>query len=61
MICASTSQDQVMGFLRDIFSFQKCHYISVEELAQDLLSHLKLRAEAVSQKVSIPSNVNVHI
>lgn len=50
-----------MAFLCDIFSSQKCHFTSVEELAQDLLNHLKLRAEAVSQKVSIPSNVNVHV
>jgi hypothetical protein len=48
-----------MGFLVDIFSFQKCHYTSVEELAVDLLAHLKSRVEAVSQKVSIPSNANV--
>jgi hypothetical protein len=49
-----------MGFLLDIFSFQKCHYTNVEELAEDLLSHLKSRAEAVSQKVSISSGANIH-
>jgi hypothetical protein len=61
MTCAFASQDQVMGFLRDIFSFQKCHYTSVDDLAPDLINHLKLRAEAVSQKVSIPSNINMRI
>jgi hypothetical protein len=53
------SQAQVMGFLVDVFSFQKCHYTNVEELAVDLLTHLKLRVEAVSQKVSVPSNANI--
>ncbi|PSN51935.1 Mitoguardin [Blattella germanica] len=46
--------NQVMGFLMDIFSFQKCRYTSIEELAEDLLKHLKTRAEAIGQKVSIP-------
>jgi hypothetical protein len=50
---------QVTGFLADIFSFQKCHYTSVEELAVDLLSHFKSRIEAVSQKVSIRNSGNV--
>lgn len=50
---------QVMGFVVDIFSFQKCHYTNVEELAVDLLTHLKSRVEAVSQKVSVPSNANI--
>jgi hypothetical protein len=48
-----------MGFLVDIFSFQKCRYTCVEDLAVDVLSHLKSRVEAVSQKVSIPSSANV--
>jgi len=48
-----------MGFLLDIFSFQKCHYTTVDELAQDLLSHLKSRVEAVSHKVSIQCNTNI--
>ncbi|XP_069687516.1 mitoguardin isoform X2 [Periplaneta americana] len=51
-------KDQVMGFLLDIFSFQKCRYTTVEELAQDLLSHLRSRAEAVNQKVSIPTSAS---
>jgi hypothetical protein len=56
--CYFILQDQVMGFLLDIFSFQKCHYTNVDELAQDLLSHLKSRVEAVSQKVSIQRHTN---
>lgn len=48
-----------MGFLLDIFSFHKCHYTNVDELAQDLLRHLKSRVETVSQKVSIQCNTNI--
>jgi hypothetical protein len=52
-------KDQVMGFLLDIFSFQKCHYTTVDALAQDLLNHLRSRVEAVSRKVSIQCNTNI--
>ncbi|KAJ9574967.1 hypothetical protein L9F63_007857, partial [Diploptera punctata] len=48
-------KSQVMGFLVDIFSFQKSHYTTVEELAEDLTKHLKARTEALSHKVSAPS------
>lgn len=59
MTCCFILQDQVMGFLLDIFSFQKCHYTTVDALAQDLLSHLKSRVEAVSHKVSVQCNTNI--
>ncbi|GLH10188.1 Mitoguardin [Gryllus bimaculatus] len=45
-------KDQMMAFLADIFSFQKSRYTSVEELAEDILQHMKNRVEAVSQKMS---------
>lgn len=45
-------KDQMMGFLSDIFSFQKSRYTSVEELAEDILQHMKRRVDAVSQKMS---------
>ncbi|KAF5285732.1 hypothetical protein FQR65_LT02260 [Abscondita terminalis] len=45
-------RDQVMGFLIDIFNFQKCKYTTVEELSNDVLSNIKCRAESICQRLS---------
>lgn len=45
-------KDQVMGFLADIFNFQKCKYIGVEELARDVMINLKTRVDIICQRFS---------
>ncbi|KAK9707965.1 Mitoguardin [Popillia japonica] len=45
-------KEQVMGFLADIFNFQKCKYISVEELARDVMLNLKNRVDSICQRFS---------
>lgn len=45
-------KEQVMGFLADIFNFQKCKYTSVEELSEGVLSNLKSRVECICQRLS---------
>ncbi|XP_014256635.1 mitoguardin isoform X2 [Cimex lectularius] len=45
-------KDQVMGFLMDTFSFQKCRYTTVEELAEDVLKHVKDRVFNLNTKLS---------
>lgn len=46
-------KEQVMGFLADIFNFQKCKYTTVEELANDVLLNLKYRVESICQRLSV--------
>ncbi|XP_068902701.1 mitoguardin isoform X1 [Tenebrio molitor] len=48
-------KNQVMGFLTDIFNFQKCRYTNVEELAEDVIYNLKIRIENISQRLSAQS------
>lgn len=45
-------REQVMGFLADIFNFQKCKFNSVEDLAEDVLASVKVRVENVCQRLS---------
>uniref|UniRef100_A0A1B6HT55 Mitoguardin n=1 Tax=Homalodisca liturata TaxID=320908 RepID=A0A1B6HT55_9HEMI len=45
-------REQVMGFLTDAFSFQKTRYTTVEELAEDVFSHIKLRVNNISRRLS---------
>ncbi|KAF5300304.1 hypothetical protein FQA39_LY11161 [Lamprigera yunnana] len=46
-------KDQVMGFLIDIFNFQKCKYTTVEELSHDVLNNIKCRVENICQRLSM--------
>lgn len=41
-----------MGFLMDIFSFQKSRYSVVEELAEDMLKHVEVRLNNITQKLT---------
>lgn len=50
-----------MGFLTDIFSFQKTRYTSVEELASDLLSNIKTRVDNITHKLSSESQYSYSI
>lgn len=45
-------KEQVMGFLMDIFSFQKSRYTNVEELAADVLSHVRIRVDNIGRKLT---------
>lgn len=44
-------KDQFMGFLSDIFSFQKCRFVTVEDLARDVQKHLKIRVDNICQRL----------
>ncbi|XP_037937705.1 mitoguardin [Teleopsis dalmanni] len=45
-------RDELLGFLSDIFSFQKTRYTSVEEFAEDILDHMKSRVNNIGVKFS---------
>lgn len=45
-------REQTLGFLADIFSFQKCRYTSVDELSTDIVAQMKVRVENISVKFS---------
>lgn len=45
-------KEQVMGFLADIFNFHKCKFSNVEELAHDVLEHLKKRVEITCHRLA---------
>lgn len=45
-------REQTLGFLTDIFSFQKCRYTTVEELSEDILQHMKTRVNNIGVKFS---------
>ncbi|XP_066260011.1 mitoguardin [Euwallacea similis] len=46
-------RDQFMGFLSDIFSFQKCRFVTVSDLSGDVQKHLRMRVENICQRLSI--------
>ncbi|KAJ8935851.1 hypothetical protein NQ318_016870 [Aromia moschata] len=48
-------KEQVIGFLTDIFNFQKCKYTTVEDLALDVLEKLKIRINNICQRLSAQS------
>ncbi|KAF6214814.1 hypothetical protein GE061_009557 [Apolygus lucorum] len=44
-------KDQVMGYLVDIFSFQRSRFTTVEELAEDIVKHTKDRVDNLGLKL----------
>ncbi|KAJ8971801.1 hypothetical protein NQ317_011717 [Molorchus minor] len=48
-------KEQVIGFLTDIFNFQKCKYVTVEDLGLDVLDNLKIRINNICQRLSAQS------
>lgn len=44
-------KEQVMGFLADIFNFHKCKFSNLEELANDVMEHLKKRVETICHRL----------
>ncbi|KAF4518015.1 hypothetical protein B566_EDAN009248 [Ephemera danica] len=47
-------KDQVIGFLQDMFSFQKMRYTSIEVLAEDILANMRNRVEELRTRLSLP-------
>lgn len=45
-------KEQVMGFLADIFNFQKCRFTNIDELSSDVLCNIKQRVESVCNRLS---------
>lgn len=45
-------KDQVMNFLADIFSFQKCRYTTIDELSVDVLYNLKQRVANICTRLN---------
>lgn len=43
-------KDQMISFMVDIYNFQKCRYTTVEELAEDILTIMKLRVNNIGVK-----------
>ena len=46
-------KEQVLSFIRDLYSFQYIRYDSVEIIAQDIMTLAKKRAEAISKQTSL--------
>ncbi|XP_044759269.1 mitoguardin [Coccinella septempunctata] len=46
-------KQQVMEFLIDIFNFQKCKYVTVESLADDVIQNIKTRVNIICQRLSV--------
>ncbi|XP_030754801.1 mitoguardin [Sitophilus oryzae] len=44
-------KEQVMGFLADIFNFQKCKFVNVDSLASDVLVNLRIRVQNISRRL----------
>ena len=44
-------QDQVLGFIRDIFSFKKVRFTEVESLAADILKLAEIQSELASDRL----------
>ncbi|CAG9769118.1 unnamed protein product [Ceutorhynchus assimilis] len=45
-------KEQVLGFLCDIFNFQKCRFVCVDDLAADVHNSLKVRVNNICQRLS---------
>ncbi|XP_050670407.1 mitoguardin isoform X2 [Leptidea sinapis] len=45
-------QSEVVGFIKDLFSFEKSRYTSIEDLAADVMQHARIRAANITDKLS---------
>lgn len=45
-------RDQMLGFLADIFNFQKSRYTTLDDFSQDILDHMRTRVNNISVKFS---------
>ncbi|CAH0726063.1 unnamed protein product, partial [Brenthis ino] len=46
-----TFQAEIVGFIQDLFSFQKCRYTNVEEMSVDIMQHARSRAANITDKL----------
>ncbi|CAH2104348.1 unnamed protein product [Euphydryas editha] len=47
-----TFQSEIVGFITDLFSFQKCRYTTVEDLSIDIMQHARTRAANITDKLA---------
>ncbi|KPJ12734.1 Protein FAM73B [Papilio machaon] len=45
-------QTEVVGFITDLFSFSKCRYTNVDDLAEDVMQHARSRVANITDKLS---------
>jgi len=45
--------------MRDIFSFEKCRYTTIQDLSDDMFEQFKIRAQNVSQMIEMKCNLDV--
>ncbi|CAK1550116.1 unnamed protein product [Leptosia nina] len=50
-VCESF-QSEIVGFISDLFSFQKSRYTTVDDLASDIMNHARTRAASITDKLS---------
>ncbi|XP_028166769.1 mitoguardin [Ostrinia nubilalis] len=50
-VCESF-QSEIVGFITDIFSFQKSRYTNIEDLAIDIMQHARSRAANITDKLA---------
>lgn len=47
-----TFQAEIVGFIADLFSFQKSRYTNVDDLSVDIMQHARLRSANITEKLS---------
>ncbi|PZC81154.1 mitoguardin [Helicoverpa armigera] len=50
-VCESF-QSEIVGFIADLFNFQKCRYTNVDDLAADIMQHARLRSANITDKLA---------
>lgn len=45
-------QSEIVGFISDLFSFQKSRYTNLEDLSMDILQHARSRAANITDKLA---------
>lgn len=50
-VCESF-QSEIVGFISDLFNFQKCRYTNVDDLSADIMQHARLRSANITDKLA---------
>lgn len=50
-VCESF-RSEIVGFISDLFSFQKCRYTTVDDLALDIMQHARSRTANITDKLA---------
>ena len=53
MFCSTCFQDMLIEFVRDIFSFEKVRYTTVQELAEDMVKRAQQMVLLSEQQLSL--------